>query len=36
MSYGTALGATIATMFAGRIGSMVLDGCLNPHEYWHT
>lgn len=36
MSYGTALGATIAAMFPERIGNMVLDGCLKPHEYWHT
>ena len=36
MSYGTGLGATIAAMFPDRIGKMILDGVLNPHEYWHS
>ncbi|KAI9150504.1 putative hydrolase [Paramyrothecium foliicola] len=36
ISYGTALGTTIAAMFPERIKSMVLDGVLNPHEYWNS
>lgn len=32
-SYGTALGSYIAAMFPERVGRMVLDGNLNPHEY---
>ena len=36
MSYGTTLGATIAAMFPDRIGTMVLDGVLNSHEYWNA
>ena len=35
MSYGTLLGATLAAMFPDRIGRMVLDGVLNPHEYYN-
>lgn len=35
MSYGTALGSTLAAMFPDRINSMVLDGVLNPHEYYN-
>lgn len=35
MSYGTALGATLAGMFPDRINRMVLDGVLNPHEYYN-
>ncbi|KAB8262181.1 TAP-like protein-domain-containing protein [Aspergillus pseudonomiae] len=33
LSYGTVLGATIASMFPDRIGRVVLDGVANPHEY---
>ncbi|KAL8801968.1 MAG: hypothetical protein Q9200_006754 [Gallowayella weberi] len=33
-SYGTALGATVAAMFPDRMGRVVLDGCLNPHDYY--
>ncbi|KAK5746409.1 hypothetical protein LTR17_000789 [Elasticomyces elasticus] len=36
MSYGSALGTTIAAMFPERIGSMVLDANLNPHEYYNS
>lgn len=36
MSYGTALGATIAAMFPDRIRTMILDANLNPHEYYNT
>ncbi|KAK3046035.1 hypothetical protein LTR09_012448 [Extremus antarcticus] len=32
-SYGTALGSYIAAMFPERVGRMVLDGNLNPHDY---
>ncbi|KAL2795432.1 Alpha/Beta hydrolase protein [Aspergillus keveii] len=34
-SYGTTLGATVASMFPGRIDKMVLDGVQNPHEYYN-
>ncbi|GJD02462.1 TAP domain-containing protein [Colletotrichum higginsianum] len=34
-SYGTLLGQTAAAMFPERIDKMVLDGNLNPHEYYH-
>lgn len=32
-SYGSALGSYIAAMFPERVGRMVLDGNLNPHDY---
>ncbi|OAG09644.1 alpha/beta-hydrolase [Paraphaeosphaeria sporulosa] len=32
-SYGTELGATIASMFPERIDKMVIDGVINPHDY---
>lgn len=35
-SYGTLLGATIAAMFPERVDRMVLDGVLNPHEYYNA
>lgn len=35
-SYGTTLGATLASMFPGRIDRMVIDGVQNPHEYYHA
>lgn len=35
-SYGTALGATAAAMFPDRIDRAVLDGVLNPREYFNT
>ncbi|TPX08569.1 uncharacterized protein E0L32_009908 [Thyridium curvatum] len=34
-SYGTTLGATAAAMFPDKIDRMVLDGVLNPHEYFN-
>jgi len=34
ISYGTALGATIAAMFPDRIDKMLLDGVVNPWKYW--
>lgn len=33
-SYGTALGTTVAAMFPDRMDKIVLDGNLNPSEYW--
>lgn len=35
LSYGTALGATAAAMFPDRIDKMILDGVLNPHDFYH-
>lgn len=35
-SYGTLLGATLAAMFPERIDRMILDGVLNPHEYYNS
>ncbi|KAL9003299.1 MAG: hypothetical protein Q9188_003819 [Gyalolechia gomerana] len=34
LSYGTVLGATVAAMFPDRMDKLVLDGCLNPHNYY--
>ncbi|KAJ5309360.1 uncharacterized protein N7443_001821 [Penicillium atrosanguineum] len=34
-SYGTTLGATVASMFLDRIDKLVMDG-ENPHEYYHA
>lgn len=33
-SYGTLLGMTVAAMFPDRVDKVVLDGVLNPHEYY--
>lgn len=33
-SYGTVLGATAAAMFPDRVGKVVLDGVVNPTQYW--
>ena len=33
-SYGTALGATVAALFPDRMDKVVLDGVLNPHDYY--
>lgn len=35
-SYGTTLGATVASMFPERIDKIVLDGVQNPHQYYHA
>jgi pimeloyl-ACP methyl ester carboxylesterase len=34
LSYGTALGATFATLFPDRIARMVLDGVVNSDQYY--
>lgn len=36
MSYGTLLGATILGMFPNRVDKMVLDGVINPIEYYRN
>lgn len=35
-SYGTTLGATVASMFPDRVDKFVIDGVQNPHEYYHA
>ncbi|KAK7468238.1 hypothetical protein VKT23_002747 [Stygiomarasmius scandens] len=34
LSYGTALGATFATIFPDRVGRMILDGCVDTDGYF--
>lgn len=34
VSYGTVLGATLAAMFPNRVDRVVLDGVVNPFEYY--
>jgi len=34
VSYGTVLGATVAAMFPERMDRVVLDGVVNPHEWY--
>ncbi|KAL2810536.1 TAP-like protein-domain-containing protein [Aspergillus granulosus] len=36
ISYGTALGATVAAMFPDRIDRILIDAVLNPHEYFNS
>lgn len=36
ISYGTLLGSTLAAMFPERIDRMVIDGVVNPHEYYQN
>jgi hypothetical protein len=36
ISYGTALGATVAAMFPDCIDRIVIDGVLNPHQYFNS
>ncbi|KAL4866480.1 hypothetical protein BDV12DRAFT_199080 [Aspergillus spectabilis] len=36
ISYGTALGATVAAMFPDRIDRVIIDGILNPHQYFNS
>jgi pimeloyl-ACP methyl ester carboxylesterase len=33
-SYGTLLGVTVASMFPDRIDKIVLDGVINPWEWY--
>lgn len=33
-SYGSALGQTVAALFPDRMDKVVLDGVLNPHDYY--
>ena len=33
-SYGTVLGETVAAMFPDKVDKLVLDGVLNPHDYY--
>lgn len=35
-SYGTLLGATTAAMFPERVDRMLLDGVVNPYEYYQN
>ncbi|KAL5341278.1 hypothetical protein BJX70DRAFT_386838 [Aspergillus crustosus] len=35
ISYGTILGATVAAMFPDRIERIVLDGVMNPYQFFH-
>ncbi|KAL8806805.1 MAG: hypothetical protein Q9182_001065 [Xanthomendoza sp. 2 TL-2023] len=34
ISYGTLLGSTVAAMFPDRMGKLVLDSVINPHDYY--
>ncbi|KAF7547481.1 hypothetical protein G7Z17_g7696 [Cylindrodendrum hubeiense] len=34
ISYGTILGATVAAMFPERMDKVILDGVVNPYEYY--
>lgn len=36
LSYGTVLGSTLAVMFPDRIDRIVIDGVMNPHEYYNS
>lgn len=35
LSYGSALGATVAAMFPDRMDRLVLDGVVNIHNYYN-
>ncbi|KAM0329278.1 hypothetical protein ACHAQA_004583 [Verticillium albo-atrum] len=35
-SYGTVIGATVAAMFPDRIDKMVIDGVVNPHDWYNS
>lgn len=34
ISYGTVLGSTLAALFPDRVDRMILDGVINPTEYY--
>lgn len=34
-SYGTLLGTTLATMFPDKIARLVIDGNINPIDYYY-
>ncbi|KAE8383837.1 TAP-like protein-domain-containing protein [Aspergillus bertholletiae] len=34
-SYGTVLGSTLAAMFPDRVDKVIMDGVLNPHQYYN-
>lgn len=34
VSYGTILGATVAAMFPDRMDKVIVDGVVNPFEYY--
>jgi len=36
VSYGTLLGSTLAALFPDKVDRMVLDGVVNPHEYYQN
>lgn len=36
VSYGTILGATTVAMFPNRMDRVVLDGVVNPFEYFNN
>ncbi|UNI17088.1 hypothetical protein JDV02_003466 [Purpureocillium takamizusanense] len=35
-SYGTTLGATVASVFPDRVDKIILDGVQNVHDYYHS
>lgn len=35
MSYGSVIGAVLLAMFPQRMDKVVLDGVLNPHQYYN-
>ncbi|KAK7217470.1 hypothetical protein V2G26_005473 [Clonostachys chloroleuca] len=36
VSYGTILGATAVAMFPDRVDKVIIDGVVNPHEYYNN
>ena len=36
ISYGTLLGSTLAALFPDKVDRMILDGVVNPHEYYQN